>query len=116
MDSRNVNARAVLLAAVFLLLAGADCREPQPVRSPETLAAEEKAGSFLDYYEEVLKLSRRHAASPDSFRAALDALPGSHLSDREWQAWTAPYEDDAGPLAERLEEVIAELSQPLETE
>jgi hypothetical protein len=108
--------RAALLAAALLLLAGADCREPETVRSPATLAAEEKAGNFLDYYEEVLMLSRRHAASPDSFRAALDALPGSHLSEREWQAWTAPYELDAGPLAERLEEVIADLSQPLAAE
>jgi hypothetical protein len=107
-------ARGALLALVALVALGAaDCREPETPRSPETIAVEEKAGSFLDYYEEVLTLARRHAAHPDSFRAALDSLPGSHLTDEEWRAWTAPYETDAAALAERLEKTIGELSQPI---
>lgn len=107
--------RAAATAAVTSLLAaaGSGCEEPAPVRSPETLAVEAKAGSFLDYYEEILTLSRRYAAFPDSFQAAVDSLPGSHLTDEEWEAWTTPYVDDAGPLAERLEKVIAELSKPV---
>lgn len=89
------------------------CEGKGPVRSPETLAVEEKAGDFLDYYETVLELSRRHAAWPDSFRAALDSLPGSHLTDEEWKAWTAPYREDPSRMADRLEDVIARLSRPL---
>ncbi|MBZ0270199.1 hypothetical protein K8I85_18760, partial [bacterium] len=55
-------------------------------------AVEERVGgTFLDYYTEVVRLSRQYGAEPDSFRAALDALPGSHLSEEEWTAWTAPY-------------------------
>ena len=78
-----------------------------PPKSAETLAVEEKAGDFADYYAEVLRLARRHAAHPDSFRAALDSLPGSHLSEEEWRAWTAPYEDAAGDLATKLEDATA---------
>jgi hypothetical protein len=107
--------KAAGILAWGILLAAGGCRDVAPeVRSPETLAVEEKAGSFLDYYEAVLLASRRYSASPDSFRAFVDSLPGSHLTDEEWEAWTAPYERDAGPLAERLEEVIGELSRPLE--
>ncbi len=84
-------------------------REP-PEKSPETLAVEEKAGDFLDYYSEVLHLARRHAAEPDSFRAALDSLPGSHLSKEEWRAWTEPYREHPERLADHLEEVIANLA------
>jgi hypothetical protein len=84
-------------------------REP-PEKSPETLAVEERAGDFLDYYAEVLQLARRYAAEPDSFRAALDSLPGSHLSEREWKAWTEPYRAHPEQLADHLEEVIANLA------
>jgi hypothetical protein len=91
-------------------VAAGACADAEPQRSPETLAAERKAGDFLDYYEEVLRLARRHAAFPDSFRTALDSLPGTHLTDEEWQAWTEPYRDDPGRLADRLEDVIADLS------
>jgi hypothetical protein len=99
-------------ALAFALLAALGCAEERPPRSLETLAVEERAGDFLDYYEEVLHLARRYGAAPDSFRTALEALPGSHLTDAEWDAWTAPYRDDPGALADRLEEVIAELSGP----
>lgn len=68
---------------------------------------EAKAGDFADYWAEVLRLARRHAAHPDSFRTALDALPGSHLTDEEWAAWTAPYEAAPHHLADALEEAIA---------
>jgi hypothetical protein len=91
-------------------LAASGCAEREPARAPETLAVEARAGDFLDYYAEVLRLARVHAAKPDSFRAALDALPGSHLTDEEWEAWTAPYREDPGNMADRLERVIAELS------
>ncbi|NNE44306.1 MAG: hypothetical protein HKN12_08845, partial [Gemmatimonadetes bacterium] len=69
------------------------------------------AGDFLDYYEEVLRLSRTYTAHPDSFQTALNDLPGTHLTDEEWEAWTAPYRDDSAALAARLEAVIADLAQ-----
>jgi hypothetical protein len=76
-------------------------------------AVDRKAGStFLDYYAEVLRLAQRYNAQPDSFRIALDALPGSHLTDGEWKAWTAPYARDPEPLAQRIEKVIADLGAP----
>ena len=65
---------------------------------------------FLDYYEDVTRLARRYAADADSFRIGLDALPGSHLSDEEWSAWTAPYEEEPGRLAERIEQVLTDLA------
>ncbi|MGQ0720957.1 MAG: hypothetical protein ACT4PE_05195 [Candidatus Eiseniibacteriota bacterium] len=104
--------RTLACAPLFALAALAvfGCSEREPARTPETLAVEARAGDFLDYYAEVLRLARVHSAAPDSFRAALDALPGSHLTDEEWDAWTAPYQDDPGKLADRLERVIAELS------
>lgn len=102
---------AALAAALLAVAAG--CHEAEPVRSPETLAVQAKAGDFLDYYEEVLKLSRRYAAFPDSFRVALDSLPGSHLTDEEWKAWTEPYVEESGPLAKRLEQVLADMSKPV---
>ncbi|MEZ5066133.1 MAG: hypothetical protein R3B81_15475 [bacterium] len=88
--------------------------DPAPApRSPETLAAEEKAGDFLAYYDAVVTLSRRYATEPDSFRVHLDALPGSRLTDAEWAAWTAPYRDAPRALADRLESAIA---RPVVTE
>ena len=115
--AREVRIGAAGVAAAIgaiMVLTAVGCGDAEPERAPETRAVEEKAGSFLDYYEAVLLASRRYSASPDSFRAAVDSLPGSHLTDEEWAAWTAPYERDAGPLAERLEEVIGELSRPLD--
>jgi hypothetical protein len=104
-------ARAGLFAlALFTALAAPGCAERAPVRTAETVAVEERAGDFVDYYAEVLRLAKVHAAAPDSFRAALDALPGSHLSDEEWAAWTAPYREDSEQLADRLEKVIADLA------
>ena len=74
-------------------------------------AVDEKVGgTFRDYYGEVLRLAQRYTSEPDSFRVALDALPGSHLTDEQWAAWTAPYAQDPQPLADHLEEVIAELA------
>lgn len=105
-------AGVVALALFASGAGGSGCDREGPVRSGETLAVQEKAGDFLDYYEAVLELSRRHAAWPDSFRAALDSLPGSHLTDEEWEAWTEPYREDPSRMADRLEEVIARLSRP----
>jgi len=101
----------------FLAGGPAGCGRSEPGVDRATLAAaravDEKAGgTFLDYYEEVLHLAQRYGTQPDSFRVALDALPGSHLTDEEWQAWTAPYGQDPQPLAERLEKVIADLGMP----
>jgi hypothetical protein len=70
---------------------------------------ERVGGTFLDYYTEVVRLSRQYGAQPDSFRAALDSLPGSHLSDDDWAAWTAPYAGDMDRLVERLDEATAGL-------
>jgi hypothetical protein len=100
---------AALLVALAIASGCSQGRKPVE-KSPETLAVEETAGDFLDYYEEVLQLSRRHANQPDSFRVALEALPGSHLSQEEWDAWTAPYREDPGRLADHLEKVIANLA------
>lgn len=101
-----------LTAAALLALAGSPaCGPEEAVHSPETVAVEEKAGDFLDYYEDVLRLARRYPMHPDSFQTALDSLPGSHLSDEEWDAWTAPHRANAVQMAERLEEVIAELAR-----
>lgn len=74
-------------------------------------AVEERVGgTFLDYYTEVVRLSRQYGAEPDSFRIALDALPGSHLSDEDWAAWTAPWSADTEILVERLDEATAGLA------
>lgn len=100
---------AYLLSWLGLVGLGGCAGEPAVERSAETLAVEEAAGDFLDYYREVLRLSARYEAHPDSFRTALDSLPGSHLTDGEWEAWTAPYREHPNALADRLEEVIAEL-------
>lgn len=108
MDFRRLIALAALLGTVPLAACGPD----PPARSPETLAVEERAGDFLDYYEEVLRLSRRYTAHPDSFQTALNGLPGTHLTDEEWEAWTAPYREDAETVATRLEAVIADLAKP----
>ena len=81
-------------------------------KSPATVAAEKKAGDFADYWAEVVRLSRRHVAHPDSFRAALDSLPGTHLTDAEWEAWIAPYRAHPGKLASKLEETMAEVTPP----
>jgi hypothetical protein len=89
------------------LIAACGGDEP-PVRSPDTLEVEKRAGDFLDYYTRVLELAQAHAAEPDSFRIALDALPGSHLDERDWEAWTRPYREDPSRLADRLERIIAE--------
>ena len=100
---------AYLLFSLGFLALGACEREGVVERTPETLAVEEVAGDFLDYYDAVLHMSRRYSAHPDSFRAAVDSLPGSHLTDEQWEAWTAPYREHPNLLADRLEEVIAEL-------
>ena len=100
-----------LMLAPASTLVGCGGDAPEPIaKSPATLAAEEKAGDFLDYYENVTRLARRYAADADSFRIGLDALPGSHLSDEEWSAWTAPYEEEPGRLAERIEQVLTDLA------
>jgi len=101
---RNI---ALALAAAGLV---ASCKEAEADRGPETIAVEEKAGDFLDYHAEVLRLAQAYSASPDSFKAALDSLPGSHLTDEEWEAWTEPYREQPGLLADRLEQIIADLS------
>ena len=98
----------VILLGVLLV---SGCSESgTPDKSPEALAVEATAGDFIDYYEEVLNLARTYAAYPDSFHAALDQLPGSHLTQEEWDAWTEPYAESPEALAERLEQVIADLS------
>ena len=74
---------------------------------------EKRAGDFLDYYAEVLRLSQEYAAHPDSFRAALDSLPGSHLTEKEWDVWIAPYRDDPRTTSDRLEKIIAGLKTRL---
>lgn len=99
-----------LLTGVLLVLAGCFGEPGTPAKSPETLAVEATAGDFIDYYDEVLNLARTHAAEPDSFRAALDRLPGSHLTEQEWEAWTRPYRQEPDALADRLEKAIAEMS------
>jgi hypothetical protein len=98
-------------AAVALLgiAAGCDRDPPRPPRSEEALAVEAKAGDFADYWAEVLRLSRRYATRPDSFAAAVDALPGSHLTEAEWDAWTAPYRQDSRLLAKKLEGALSEM-------
>ena len=100
----------VSLAALLATLAGCETKPAAP-KAPETIEVEKRAGDFLDYYGEVLRLSHEYAAHPDSFRAALDSLPGSHLSEKEWEAWIAPYRDDPRVVSERLEKVIAGLKQ-----
>jgi len=105
----GLGTRAALAALLAAATASAGCgdREPAAPKSAATLAVEAEAGDFADYYAEVIRLSRRHAAHPDSFRAALDALPGTHLTDPQWDAWVAPYEHRPGELAARLEEAIS---------
>jgi len=103
-------AAAALLWAVAGGCDGGD-QPPAPRKSPEALAVEEKAGDFLAYYEEVIVLSRRHAAHPDSFQIALKELPGSNLSVEEWEAWTDPYRKDPRQLTVRLETTIANLGR-----
>jgi hypothetical protein len=94
--------------AGFIAMAAGCGREGVVERSPETLAVEETAGDFIDYYGTVLHLATRYSSHPDSFRAALDSLPGSHLTDEQWEAWTAPYREHPDKLADRLEEKLAE--------
>lgn len=102
----------VLLGACGALGASSACDapEPAPVRSEETRAVEAEAGDFLDYYDEVLSLARTYAAQPDSFRAALAELPGSHLTEEQWDAWTEPYADDPVHLASHIEALLAKLA------
>jgi hypothetical protein len=97
-----------LCAWAAILAAGCDARK-STAKSPETIAVENRAGDFLEYYGEVLRLSQEYAAQPDSFRAAIDSLPGSHLTEEEWKAWIAPYGDDPREVADRLEKIIAGL-------
>jgi hypothetical protein len=110
--SRIVTRAAALAGGIVFALAGAACDKEAPAvpRSAETRAAEAKAGDFLDYYDEVLRLARRYAAQPDSFRTALTELPGSHLTEEEWDAWTEPYAQDPVHLASHVEELLAELA------
>jgi len=97
------------LAVLGAALAGG-CESPKAApKSPQTIEVEKRAGDFLDYYGEVLHLSQEYAAHPDSFRAAIDSLPGSHLNEKEWEAWIAPYRDDPRQVSERLEKIIADL-------
>ena len=102
---------AVLVSLTALIGALAGCEtKPGVAKTPETIEVEKRAGDFLDYYGEVLRLSHEYAAHPDSFRAAIDSLPGSHLSEKEWEAWIAPYRDDPRVVSERLEKIIAGLN------
>jgi hypothetical protein len=117
MGSAIERRRAASPALLFLALLGIHSwllacsgSEVGPLRSRETRAVEEIAGDFLDYYARVLLLAKRHSANPDSLRAALDSLPGTHLSEEQWEAWTKPFRDDPEKLADRLEEVITALS------
>ena len=110
-NGRRSVARVLFVIAMAVAL-GACGRGAGVVRSKETIAAEAKAGDFADYWAEVVRLSRRHAAHPDSFRAAIDALPGTHLTDAEWDAWIAPYRARPGDLASRLEQTMTEMTPP----
>jgi hypothetical protein len=113
---------ATVAAWIAIAIAGAACDGSAPdvprsaetraadARSAETRAAEAKAGDFLDYYDEVLRLARRYAAEPDSFRTALTELPGSHLTEEEWDAWTEPYAQDPVHLASHVERLLAEMA------
>jgi hypothetical protein len=106
-------ASALLSLALLIAALAAGCESPKATpKSAETLAVESRAGDFLDYYGEVLRLSQNYAAHPDSFRAALDSLPGSHLTEKEWEAWIAPYRDDPRKTSDRLEKIIAGLKTP----
>ena len=115
---RGLGATACALAVLVGAGSLPGCADDSAPRADaETLAAaraiDRKTGStFLDYYEQVVRLAQRHSAYPDSFRVALDALPGSHLTDEEWAAWVAPYTEDPYPVTERLEEVITTLGAP----
>lgn len=116
--SQAGDARRTAVVGLLLLLsaAGIGCESgdevpPPPAKSPEALAVDQKAGDFLAYYEEVIVLSRRYAAQPDSFQIALKALPGSNLSVEEWEAWTEPYREDPRLLTVRLETTIANLGR-----
>ena len=94
---------------VAVCVLGACDREPSaPPKSQDTIEVEREAGDFLDYYAEVLRLAQVHSASPDSFRVALGQLPGTHLDEKQWEAWTRPYRADPRELADRLEHIIAE--------
>jgi hypothetical protein len=101
---------AFALALATLGNSGCDRGGSKLEKDPDTLAVEEKAGDYREYYEQVVRLARVHAAQPDSFRIALDALPGSHLTDEEWEAWTRPYVEEPGALADHLEKVLADLA------
>lgn len=82
---------------------------PSAPKTQDTIRVEAVAGDFLSYYAEVLRLSQTHAAQPDSFRIALDALPGSHLGPEDWEAWTRPWREDPNRFVERVEGVFADL-------
>ena len=109
MTTRTRAAAFGFLIALGAMLPGCETKPSVP-KSPETIQVESRAGDFLDYYGEVLRLSHDYAAHPDSFRAAIDSLPGSHLSEKEWEAWIAPYRDDPRVVSERLEKIIAGLN------
>jgi hypothetical protein len=109
--SRSAASRGLFIASLCAwaaILAACDSGK-STAKSPETIAVEERAGDFLEYYGEVLRLSQEFAAHPDSFRAAIDSLPGSHLTEEEWEAWIAPYRDDPREISDRLEKIIAGL-------
>ena len=106
---------AALALGGLMLAALAACSDEEggalPRKDADTRAVEEQVGDFVDYYDSVLRLARQYAAYPDSFRAGLDSLPGSHLSEEDWEAWPRPYRDDPAALHERLETVIANLGR-----
>ncbi len=106
--NRRSAAGAIVLAIWVGLGPGCGADEAPIAKSPQTLAIEKEAGDFLDYYAEVLRLAQEHAAEPDSFRIALDALPGTHLDEEAWSVWTQPYRDDPRRFSDRLERIIAE--------
>lgn len=110
--SRLAGRRTVRLIVAVVIVSALGACGRRAEKSPATLAAEKKAGDFADYWAEVVRLSRRHVAHPDSFRAAVDSLPGTHLTDAEWEAWIAPYRDHPGKLASKLEETMAEVTPP----
>jgi hypothetical protein len=104
-------ATATLLAVASILHAGCGPLEGRPAKTSATAEVERKVGDFADYWAEVVRLSRTYSAHPDSFAAALKELPGSRLTEEEWEAWTKPYRDDPRGLAVKLEDAMATVTR-----